>query len=56
MSLKQKFKWKAVKDYWVFYVIKKDFFLCVCIKMITFSVKTWSKISVEVIKHNGKNG
>ena len=28
---------------------------CVCTyKMLTFSIKTWSKISVEVIKYNHK--
>ena len=33
---------------------KKNFFFFTIYKMKPFSIKTWSKIGVEVKKHNGK--
>ena len=38
-NIKSKTQWKIVKIYWVFYVIKKFYFFCLCIKWLILALK-----------------
>ena len=54
-STLKKIKWKTVKNYWTFYVIKKfNLFLCVY-KSVGISAETWNKAEVSVIKIHENN-
>ena len=44
----QGLKWKTVKNYWVFFAIKKMFFLCMY-KMVQISKERYEKCEVEII-------
>ena len=48
---------KNSQKLWVFYVIKKFYFFCVCIyKMVDIRAKTWINAEVSVIKiHDNVN-
>ena len=49
MSLKQKIKWKTVKNYQTFKPVTNFIFLCVCIKCLILAKKTYESNVMEVI-------
>ena len=49
MSLKQKIKWKTVRNYRAFYVIKKIFVFVCMYKMTQISTEAYKKCETEII-------
>ena len=45
----QGLKWKMVKNYWVFYAIKKFYFFVCMYKMVQISKEGYKKCEVEII-------